>query len=184
MRRRITVVACALVALAMAGAPTAHAGKLRSKYRTVYSKVQHAHGKQAPGRNIVRDGVRTRRGVRPARAADLTASIGTLVNMLAPVPVVGAPANPQVQAQASTVSHGGGGAGGLPACADESHGNYSTGPSNTNPSSGATGRWQTLGSHYAPGGICQGFDVNSPSGQDGCAMKIWREQGAGAWVGC
>lgn len=182
MRRRITVVVCALVALAMAGAPTAQAGKLRSKYRTLYSKVQHTHGKQAPGRNIVSDGVRTRRGVRPARAADLTASIGTLVNMLAPAPVVEAPANPQLQAQPSTVSSGGG-AGGLPSCASESGGNYSTDPSNTNPSTGATGRYQEIPEHRQPGGLCYGIDL-SPRGQDTCAGIIYAHQGAGAWTAC
>lgn len=80
-------------------------------------------------------------------------------------------------------SYQGGGGGGLPACADESAGNYSTGSANTNPSSGATGRWQTLRSHYDSGGICDEFDL-SPGGQDACAHKIYAEQGSGAWVNC
>jgi hypothetical protein len=70
----------------------------------------------------------------------------------------------------------------LPACASESGTNYSTGPDNTNPS-GATGRYQEMPEHRQPGGVCYGIDL-SPTGQDKCAVLIYRSQGAGAWVGC
>lgn len=71
----------------------------------------------------------------------------------------------------------------LPACADESAGDYSTGPENTNPSTGATGRWQEVPMHRQKGGLCYGLDL-SPRGQDACAVRIFRAQGSGAWTGC
>ena len=84
--------------------------------------------------------------------------------------------------QASTYSSaaGGGGASGVPACASESGTNYSTGSANTNPSSGATGRYQIIPSTAA----AYGCDLSTPGGQDACAGRIYRGQGAGAWVGC
>ena len=58
--------------------------------------------------------------------------------------------------------------------------NYSTGASNTNPSSGATGRYQILPSTAAG----YGCNLSTPAGQDACAQTIYNHQGAGAWVGC
>lgn len=86
MRRRITVAVLALCALMAAGAPSLQAKTLKAKYRTLRSEVVQKHGKRAPGRNIVRDGVRTKHGTRAARKADLAASIETFRNMLAPPP--------------------------------------------------------------------------------------------------
>jgi muramidase (phage lysozyme) len=68
----------------------------------------------------------------------------------------------------------------VPACASESGTNYSTGASNTNPSSGATGRYQILPSTAA----AYGCSLTTPAGQDACAQTIYQHQGAGAWVGC
>lgn len=72
------------------------------------------------------------------------------------------------------------GASGVPACASESGTNYSTGPDNTNASS-ATGRYQIIASTHAS--ICPDLGW-SPGEQDQCAARIYRQQGAGAWVGC
>jgi hypothetical protein len=178
--RKLILAACAAVLLVPA---SADAGKLETRYSALYHAAADKLGKDAVGRNIRRNGVRTSAGVREARGSDYARSIATLDRWLHPAPapvVASAAAAPQ---SAPHVAQGAG-SGGMPACADESHGNYSTGPANTNASSGATGRWQTLRSHYNRGGICQEFDVNSPSGQDGCAHKILEEQGASAWVGC
>jgi hypothetical protein len=73
------------------------------------------------------------------------------------------------------------GASGLPACASESGSNYSTGAANTNPSSGATGRYQVIPSTHAS--LCPDLGW-SPGEQDQCAARIFHAQGAGAWVGC
>lgn len=178
--RKIVLAACA--AILMLSATPAEAGKLETRYSALYHAAADKLGKDAVGRNIRRYGVRTSVGVRDARGSDYRETIATLDRWLHPTvapPVASAaaaPLRPSVAPQSA-------GSGGLPACADESAGDYSTGPANTNPSSGATGRWQTLRSHYQPGGICAEYDL-SPGGQDGCAHKIMAEQGAGAWVGC
>jgi muramidase (phage lysozyme) len=80
----------------------------------------------------------------------------------------------------STATGSSAGAAGVPACASESGTNYSTDASNTNPSSGATGRYQILPSTAA----AYGCSLATPAGQDACAATIYRNQGAGAWVGC
>jgi hypothetical protein len=160
-------------------------------YSAQYYAVRHKFGRRAPGRNIRRLGVRYRyhsgaHKIRPSHCGEIAQSLRQLRALRARVPWPGPPLLTRTmgapQAPSGVVSSGV--AANLPACADESHGNYSTGPANTNPSSGATGRWQTLRSHYSPGGVCQGLDVNVPGDQDACAARIYKEQGAGAWVGC
>lgn len=175
LKKHLVVIAVALAGcMAMTHSAFAHP-TLRHKYLHLHAKLGHT-----AGRNIVKDGVRVHGRDRPASYPRIAKSIRTMRSMLAPRP---APA-PAVAPTAATASFRSASSGGLPACADESAGNYSTGPANTNPTTGATGRWQTLRSHYARGGVCDGFDVNSPSGQDGCAHKIMEEQGSGAWVNC
>jgi hypothetical protein len=71
-------------------------------------------------------------------------------------------------------------AGTVPACASESGTNYSTGSSNTNASSGSTGRYQILPSTAA----AYGCNMATAAGQDACAQTIYQHQGASAWVGC
>jgi Transglycosylase-like domain len=154
---------------ASAGRPTAaHA----SAYERAYQKVAKEFGHRSPGRNIVKDGVA---GGRPATDAQVVASLGVLKRMLAPAP---APTTSSTAVSSSSGSSAG--AAGVPACASESGTNYSTGSSNTNPSSGATGRYQILPSTAA----AYGCDLSTPAGQDACAQTIYAHQGAGAWVGC
>jgi hypothetical protein len=145
-------------------------------YERAYAEVARKLGRRAPGRNIVRDGVAPGRS---ATDAETVASLAVLERMLAPAP-----------SQARTVSStpastapapvNMAGAGGVPACASESGTNYSTGSSNTNASSGATGRYQITPSTAAN----YGCDLATPAGQDACAQTIYAHQGAGAWVGC
>lgn len=176
----------AITAAAMAGlalTPTAaiakpptpkHAHSYLRAYRTVASKFGH----RAPGRNIVRWGLQGRE----ATDRDVTRSLAVLHRMLVPRPSAAVTAG--VRAITSAVSTGvatlSAGAAGVPACASESGSNYSTGPSNTNASSGATGRYQ-----ITPGtSAAYGCSLGTPAGQDRCAAVIFARQGAGAWVGC
>jgi Transglycosylase-like domain len=119
----------------------------------------------------------------------VVSSTAVLERMLAPPPPP-----PPVATTASQVSQTGeptqsvasaptsstAGASGAPACASESGTNYSTGPANTNPASGATGRYQILPSTAGD----YGWSLSTPAGQDACAQTIYQHQGAGAWVGC
>jgi hypothetical protein len=137
-------------------------------YEHAYGQVVHKFGPRRPGRNIVEDGIS--RGRRPTDA-ETVSSLSVLERMLAPAAAV-----------SSTSAVGGttAGAAGVPACASESGTNYSTGSSNTNRSSGATGRYQILPSTAA----AYGCSLATPAGQDACAATIYEHQGAGAWVGC
>src|ERR1700727_857017 len=127
----VLTTAAALPAVAAAKPTTpAHA----RAYEHAYRRVAHQLGARVPGRNIVRDGLPG--GHRPSDGQTVS-SLGVLERMLAP-------------AAASVSSTGdGAGAAGVPACASESGTDYSTGPDNTNPSSGATGRYQILPSTAA-----------------------------------
>jgi hypothetical protein len=145
-------------------------------YERAYRKVVHRLGRRAPGRDIVKYGAGARR--RPSDEQTLS-SLGVLQRMLSPAPSPSAAATGSSGSTASTAGAGSG-AGGLPACASESGSNYSTGPDNTNSSSGATGRYQILPSTAA----AYGCNLGTPAGQDACAETIYQRQGAGAWVGC
>ena len=144
---------------------TAHA----RAYERAYHHVAHELGARVPGRNIVRDGLPN--GHRPSDAKTIS-SLDVLERMLAPA----APASTVTTTSAVDTA----GASGVPACASESGTNYSTGASNTNPSSGATGRYQILPSTAA----AYGCNLSTPAGQDACAQVIYEHQGASAWVGC
>jgi hypothetical protein len=140
-------------------------------YERVYARVARQLGRRAPGRNIVKDGVA--RG-RPATDGEIVTSTHVLQRML----VVAT--RPAATSAASAATGTSAGASGVPACASESGTNYSTDSSNTNASSGATGRYQ-----ITPGtASAYGCDLSTPAGQDACAETIYAHQGAGAWVGC
>lgn len=176
MKRLIVPAGVAVAALApgvaSAKPPTAaHARAYEKAYREVSQKL----GPRVPGRNIIKDGRKDHRAVTDAQTV---ASLRVLERMLVP----GTPTTSAVSTLASSagVTAAGAGASGLPACASESGGNYSTGASNTNASSGATGRYQILPSTAA----AYGCSLATAAGQDACAQTIYQHQGASAWVGC
>lgn len=149
------------------------------QYQRAYRAVARRFGHRAPGRQIVRWGLKGRK----ATDRDVTRSLAVLHRMLAPRPSYSVAAG--VRAVSSAVSTGvaaiSAGAAGVPACASESGHNYSTGPGNTNASSGATGRYQIIGSTH--NALCGDLGW-TPAEQDQCAARIFASQGAGAWVGC
>jgi hypothetical protein len=189
----VTVLATAIVA----GGSTR--SELGGQAKVLRPRVVKRLGARAPGRDIVRWGVVVGHGVRRPTVAELRRYVGVLDRMVHPVAVVRAAytrvVSTNTSANTSTgqgegvrridsgAATSGGGAAGLPACASESGSNYSTGPGNTNPSTGATGRYQEMPMHRQPGGLCYGMDL-SPRGQDRCASRIYAAQGSGAWVGC
>jgi hypothetical protein len=170
------VLAAAMPAGAGAAVPRGGGAKAPTRshdraYERAYTRVAGKLGRRAPGRNIVKDGVT--RG-RPASDAQVVSSLHVLQRMLA------AALRPAAATATSAAAVSSAGAAGVPACASESGSNYSTGASNTNASSGATGRYQ-----ITPGtASAYGCDLSTPAGQDACAQTIYAHQGAGAWVGC
>ena len=174
------VAVSAAPAVALAQPPTAahvHA------YEHAYHQVARRLGPRVPGRNIIEDGVARSR--RPTDGQTV-ASLHVLQRML--VPSAATPTTATATTAASTAVSTAvssspvttTGAAGVPACASESGSDYSTGASNTNASSGATGRYQILPSTAA----AYGCSLSTPAGQDACAQTIYEHQGAGAWVGC
>jgi hypothetical protein len=145
---------------------TAHA----HAYERAYHQVAQHLGRRVPGRNIIKNGLG--RG-RRATDAESVRSLHVLQRML---PSRTAPTTPTSGSSQASSSAGAA----VPACASESGTNYSTGASNTNASSGATGRYQITPSTAA----AYGCDLSTSAGQDACAQIIYRHQGAGAWVGC
>ena len=177
MKKMIVPAGLVLAAVTPGGAAAKPPTAAHSRaYEHAYQQVAHKLGKRAPGRNIIKDGVAARRA---ATDAETVSSLHLLERMLgaatsagpAPATSAGATAAPAAPSA---------GAGGVPACASESGTNYSTGSSNTNASSGATGRYQITPSTAAN----YGCNLSTPSGQDACAQTIYAHQGAGAWVGC
>lgn len=179
MRRTLGVVLVA--AAASVSMPVDAHATVRQTYRALYQQVKQRHGTRAPGRDIGRWGVLTRHGARRARARDLRASIAVLRRMMAPAPRPAPTAAAPTTSAPTSAPVTSPGASGLPSCASESGTNYSTGPSNTNASSGATGRYQIIPSTHAS--LCSDLGW-SPGEQDRCAGRIYDVQGSGAWVGC
>ena len=179
LRAGTTAVVAAALIPAAALAPAASAkpvSKAHARaYEHAYHAVAHKLGREVPGRNIVADGAL--HGGRPSDAETLT-SLTVLRRMLHPAPTPAATPSSDVSGEVTGGSAAG--APGVPSCASESGDDYSTGPENTNPSSGATGRYQILPSTAAG----YGCDLSTASGQDACAQTIYENQGAGAWVGC
>lgn len=150
--------------------------RLERKYLHLYWKVVRAHGRQAPGRNIVTRGYRTARGhVRVASNGEIGRSSRTFKRWLAPPPPPIRPSDRTPHGQAPAYA---GGRWAIPAsivmC--ESHGNYNA----VNGSSGARGAYQLLPSTYYANG---GDGSWSPADQDRVAARVWAGgAGRGQWA--
>src|SRR3954470_12423869 len=188
MRRRITVALLACASLAV-GAPLAAGQSPEAKYRALRTEVVQKHGERAPGRNIVRDGVRTKHGARPARLADIEQSIVVMRRMLAPPAPAPTPASSSnlpvaastgLQSQAPAPSSGGGACNAIPGyiVQRESGGD----PAAVNSSSGAFGCYQLMPEHFSGGGACADLSRDQ-AGQDECASRLWDGgRGSGNWA--
>lgn len=153
-----------------ATAPTAHATtKLEHRYTALYYTVAHKLGKDTPGRNIRRHGVKTKRGSRPARDRDLARSIRTFRRWLAP-PI--APVMPGDTTSANPVKAGGAYA--IPSyiVMRESGGDYGAYNATGCSGHGCIGAYQLDAAHFGSGGACAGMSTG-PAGQDACAAKLW-----------
>lgn len=192
--RRIVVVALAatLVLLGSAPAPAAEFSKTERKYLKAYERVADKHGERAPGRNIVKWGVRYRWAskdgerkvwkAREARFEDVKHSLFRLRALLRPAPPnlvlqVGAPHPPPGYvatgslAPSATLQS-------IAAC--ESGGD----PTAVSPDGRYRGKYQfTYSTWGAMGG--SGDPAAAPeSEQDMRAARLLAEQGTGPWPTC
>lgn len=173
-----------LVALLMAGVPTAPASANRASLKKTYSGLYHAvakrHGTRTPGRNIRKWGVRTKHRTRPASDAELARSIRTFRRWLAPPLAVASSTDATPWSYTTSQPQNAGGKWAIPAyivrC--ESGGNYRA----RNPS-GAGGAYQIMpGTWVAYGGSGSDPAAAAPAEQDRVAAKIYAAEGASPWV--
>lgn len=163
----------------------AEARSLETTYTKLYRTVAKEHGKRTPGRNIVRQGVRTKRGTREPSYHELGRSIRTFKRWLAP-PVPPALASDRAPSVASAAAVQTGGKWAIPSyiVMRESGGNYGAYNANgcvTRTSRGCIGAYQIASFHFASGGACAGMGT-SPAGQDRCAATLWNESGSSPWA--
>jgi hypothetical protein len=167
-------------AVPMVVAPAAADASLTSKYNKAYAKVVKLHGKRAPGRHIIKYGVRTKHGkVRPATNAEKAKSLRTLRMLVMPPPAArlvttGPP--PQPPAGTQTV-HAGGTLAAIRQC--ESGGNYST-----NTGNGFYGAYQFTQSTWESVGGSGSPAAASPAEQDKRAAILYAKSGPGPWPVC
>jgi hypothetical protein len=181
MRTLVTAAATTLAIVALpASAKADHADcshKLERTYSKDYRAVARQHGTRAPGRNIRKWGVLFKGTVFDATCGELRRSRAQLRKLLTAPPLMRSNPVPPAQPPAGVKSDFDTAT--LPACTwqPESGGDYNA----VNASSGARGKYQIMPSTHD--GLCPdlGWD---PGGQEACAVRIWKEQGAGAWVNC
>lgn len=169
----VATVALAIPAAAQAAAP-------RKQERKTYLGVRHAlivkHGKRAPGRQILKYGIKTKHGSRPATAAEVARTIRNMRALLHPYL---APAPPPL-APAGTLTPrapAGGLLAKIAAC-------ESGGDPTTNTGNGFYGKFQfTLSSWRAAGGTGNPAAA-SEAEQDARAARLMQIQGPGAWPVC
>lgn len=193
MRRIVAVMMAALVMLPLsASASAAEFSKTEHKYLKAYDRVAHKHGERAPGRNIVRQGVRYRWAskdghrkawkVREARFRDVKQSLLRLRALLRPVPPnltlrAGAPRLPPGYIATAVVAPG---AALQKIAACESGGD----PTAISPDGAYRGKYQFTRSTWASVGGT-GDPAAAPEGeQDARAATLLNRSGPGQWPVC
>jgi hypothetical protein len=158
--------AAALISPA-AAAQAAVPDKLADKYKREYRQAKQAGGE--PGRHIVRDDVRTKRGVRDARVGEVERSIAVLERMQAPAPA---------PAAATGGSTAGSGLAAIAAC--ESGGD----PSAVSPDGTYRGKyqfdqqtWESVGGSGDPAAAPEAI-------QDAMAARLQAQRGSSPWPVC
>lgn len=173
----MTVLTAVTLTMTTAGAkpgdPPLH--RERAKYLNLYFAVKHKEGKRAPGRQILRQGVRHHGRVRPATAKEVARSIRQLRALLNPLlvarPPGQAPAAVQTPAAGGTLSS-------IAAC--ESGGN----PRAVSPTGQYRGKyqfdygtWAAVGGHGDPAAA-------SEAEQDMRAAMLYSQRGSAPWPVC
>lgn len=172
----------ATLALVAAVLPVTAAGKPgdpplhreRAKYLRLYFAVRKQEGKRAPGRQILRQGVRRHGAVHPATAKEVARSIRELRLLLHPLLVAHPPAQPPAGVE---TARSGGTLNAIGQC--ESGGNYAT-----NTGNGFYGKYQFDDqTWHAMGGSGHASDA-SPAEQDQRAAALYAQRGPSPWPVC
>lgn len=176
--RKFLVVAVALAGFMATTHSASASPTLRQTYTWLYHQAQREQGTRAPGRNIVRWGLRN--GHRPT-ARHLRASIAVLERMVAPPTIadvtIPSTAVATIATATPTAAPTTAGAGGLAACIRqrESGGDYST-----NTGNGYYGAYQFDQSTWEAAGGSGNPASASPAEQD-AAFQRWYAGHPSAW---
>jgi hypothetical protein len=169
----VAMVLMLIVAIVVPTAST-QARPLKQKYTDLYYAVKKKQGKNAPGRNIRKYGVRTKHGVRKATPHELAKSIHVLRNLLIPYLVARKPGIPPSGALTAKAGYP---LSAIAAC--ESGGNPST-----NTGNGFYGKYQfTLSTWQSVGGSGNPAQA-SEAEQDRRAAMLYAREGASPWPVC
>lgn len=168
----------ALLLSAPTGAAEPERKTLKTTYTGLYFAVKDEHGKRAPGRNIRRLGVKTKKGTRDATFREIAKSIRTLRSMLTAPKVLdpGAPKVPPSGALSMRVK--GGHLAAIRAC--ESGGNYGA----VDPSGTYKGAYQFDQQTWESVGGSGNPAAASPAEQDKRAAILYARRGAQPWPVC
>lgn len=169
----LVAVVAPITAAGKPGDPPLH--RERAKYLNLYFAVRHKEGKRAPGRQILKRGVRHKHGVRPATAKEVARSIRQLRLLLHPlliaVPPAQAPAGVDTAGAGSTLS-------GIAAC--ESGGN----PRAIGGGGAFRGKYQFTRGTWASVGGSGDPAAASEAEQDMRAAMLYSQSGASPWPVC
>ena len=147
----------------------------RAKYLNLYFAVKHKEGKRAPGRQILRQGVKHGDSVRPATAKEVARSIRQLRILLNPMLVARPPGQPPSSVQSfgagSTLSA-------IAAC--ESGGD----PGAVSPNGMYRGKYQFDSGTWASVGGSGDPAAAPESEQDMRAAMLYRQRGSAPWPVC
>jgi len=183
MRRTIVAFTAALLFMAAPNAQASTRGDLSHAAKQLRHKVVMKFGQKAAGRDIVKYGVvfvtsAHTEAVRRPKLRELRKYKNQLNLIARPAPqftrrTVGPPSQPPAGVQTPSVKAT------LPTCTwmPESGGDYNA----YNSSSGARGKYQVIPSTHAAHCSDLGW---SPGEQEECAARVFKAQGAGAWVNC
>ena len=155
---------------------------IHKTYRKLYGKVKRIDD-DAPGRNIVKHGVRRDGDVRPARRSEVARSVRTLKKILAAETGASASSSP-TGASAAASGKAGGSGGASPAleaiAACESQGDAGAvggGGQYRGKYQFDRGTWASVGGSGDPASA-------SEAEQDSRAAQLYAQQGASAWPSC
>lgn len=181
MRRTIISLLTSVSIAVGATAGTAAASPPRKQERKTYLGVRHAlivkHGKRAPGRQILKYGVKKPgHHSRPATAAEVAQTIRNMRALLTPYLAPAPPPIP-VAGVLTPRAPAGGALASIRAC--ESGGNYSTDTGN-----GFYGAYQFTQDTWESVGGSGNPAAASPAEQDARAAKLLATAGAGQWPVC
>jgi hypothetical protein len=186
MHRTLTLVASVIATLGLTATTAVAAPNICGPAFQARQAVIKKHGKRAPGRQICRDGVKTKRGTREATVKEKRAYLRQLKQLVRPAPpLLAVQASPPSQppagtATASVRAPAGGALAAIRACETRGQPN----PYTTNTGNGFYGAYQFNQQTWNSVGGSGNPAAASPAEQDRRAAILYAQRGASPWPVC